>query len=373
MGRFRKPPQTPQFATSGVNVVEPGSLRKSDGWVPGFTPPPGFFNWLHALTNQWIEYLSTGAVELVSGTLATLNATEVAFGAVVNEIRAGTQISGGAIFVGNTGQIITCDQAFPTPAWTERTPAGGYTGHFQGVAVNQTIGQLVVAVGENGEIQTAPNNSFGTWTKRTQPGAYAGDYFAVAFGSVGLYCAVGTAGAIHTSPDGVTWTARTAAGGFTGFFSDVVWSDALYLFVAVGEDGEIQTSEDGITWTARTSGTSSDIYEVVCYELGLLAVGSGSHVWISDDASAWIEHAIPTADVGGTPGLFAHGGCWYLLGNSSRIAISSDRYNWRILTPLDVAADSRNFNCAASFGPGHEPSRILFCGNFAAALQTLAH
>jgi hypothetical protein len=54
-----------------------------------------------------------------------------------------------------------------------------------------------------------------------------------------------------TSPDGITWTSRTAA-------ANNSWYSVTYgngLFVAVSWDGtnRIMTSPDGINWTSRTS------------------------------------------------------------------------------------------------------------------------
>jgi hypothetical protein len=45
------------------------------------------------------------------------------------------------------------------------------------------------------------------------------------------------------------------------------------LFVAVGEWGTILTSPDGVTWTARTSGTSNLLYDVTYGNGTFVAVG----------------------------------------------------------------------------------------------------
>ena len=54
-----------------------------------------------------------------------------------------------------------------------------------------------------------------------------------------------------TSPDGITWTARSAAEA-NGWYS-VTYGNGL--FVAVSQDGtnRIMTSTDGITWTAKSA------------------------------------------------------------------------------------------------------------------------
>ena len=59
-----KPTVLPEFAlldllngTAGApNVVEPSSGKKDTGWNEGERPARETFNWLHRITNEWIEY-----------------------------------------------------------------------------------------------------------------------------------------------------------------------------------------------------------------------------------------------------------------------------------------------------------------------------
>jgi hypothetical protein len=88
----------------------------------------------------------------------------------------------------------------------------------------------------------------------------------------GLFVAVGEGGAILTSPDGVSWTARTSGTG--DWLFGVTYGNGL--FVAVGEGGTILTSRDGVSWTARTSGTSNWLYGVA-YGNGLFVAVGGRH------------------------------------------------------------------------------------------------
>ena len=84
-------------------------------------------------------------------------------------------------------------------------------------------------------------------------------------GQVGMFVAVASFGddSIMTSPDGITWTARTALSGIT-YWRSVCWSPELSLFVAVAYSGDdsIMTSPDGITWTARTPSSDSDWHSI---------------------------------------------------------------------------------------------------------------
>jgi hypothetical protein len=104
-----------------------------------------------------------------------------------------------------------------------------------------------VAVGKDGTILTSPDGV--SWTARTS--GTSKSLSGVAYGN-GTFVAVGGGGAILTSPDGVSWTARTS--GTSKGLSGVAYGNGL--FVAVGGGGAILTSPDGVTWTQRTSGTS---------------------------------------------------------------------------------------------------------------------
>jgi hypothetical protein len=163
--------------------------------------------------------------------------------------------------VGSSGMIRTTSAGI---AWANRTPAGGYVGEFSDVAASAT---LLVAVGVGGEIQTSPDGT--TWTKRTQAGAYSGSFRGVTCMPDGTFVAVGTAGEIQSSPDGITWTRRAVGntyrsvvgtysefiGNFSGVSSppytpSVGLPYGRQLAVAVGEAGAIHASLDGITWVS---------------------------------------------------------------------------------------------------------------------------
>ncbi len=87
-----------------------------------------------------------------------------------------------------------------------------------------------------------------TWTSRTA--ATDNAWRSVTYGN-GLFVAVavnGTGDRVMTSPDSITWTSRTTA-------ADEAWASVTYgngLFVAVAANA-VMTSPDGITWTSRTS------------------------------------------------------------------------------------------------------------------------
>jgi hypothetical protein len=71
--------------------------------------------------------------------------------------------------------------------------------------------------------------------------------FAVAF-TGSQFAAVGGAGTVCTSPDGVTWTARGT--GTSSVLGSVAWSGTQLL--AVDGAGAALTSPDGVTWKRQS-------------------------------------------------------------------------------------------------------------------------
>lgn len=109
-----------------------------------------------------------------------------------------------------------------------------------------------LAVGAAAQINTSDDNGV-TWVDRTPAGfAGADDIKCAAYGE-GQFVVAGGSGKLETSPDGVTWTARTSGFGVLSVMG-VTYSAALDLWVICGPGGSISTSPDAITWTARTSG-----------------------------------------------------------------------------------------------------------------------
>jgi hypothetical protein len=98
-----KPLVKPRFATSdlingplgGPNVQEPSELKKDSGWNSGEKPPREYFNWLHRLTYQWIDWLDEVASDalLKSNNLSDLS----------NTTTARTNLGLGTAAVTNTG------------------------------------------------------------------------------------------------------------------------------------------------------------------------------------------------------------------------------------------------------------------------------
>lgn len=92
-------------------------------------------------------------------------------------------------------------------------------------------------------------------------------------------------GAILSSTDGITWTARSEGSAFN--LRSVIWAHGL--FVTVGDSGTILTSPDGITWTARSSGTTARLSGVIWGSNKYLAYGIGQQniALSSPDGKSW--------------------------------------------------------------------------------------
>lgn len=159
---------------------------------------------------------------------------------------------------------------------------------------------MLVAVGTQGTIITSPDGV--VWTKRVSPiAADPGAWFALEYGN-GTFVALETTGAhqVMTSMDGVTWTARDAAGNSN-------WRAVSYgqdKFVALAYSGTVQTmtSLNGLSWTAGSvpsgnwtnlafgggrfvaadqAGTMTTITSENGTDWSTVAAGSGTGKWIS--------------------------------------------------------------------------------------------
>jgi hypothetical protein len=159
------------------------------------------------------------------------------------------------------------------------------------------------------------------------------------------------------SPDGMQWSRSVLPNGKRAF--DVVATDTGYVAVGraeriQGEDildaGAVWTSPDGITWNqiAEDPATFADAYLTAITETdqGLVAVGAlaqdtGFGVWTSPDGNTWTKRLVDTSFPGpmilwdvteGTPGVLAAGdtGLW----------LSPDGVTWQDVADPDFRVRS---------------------------------
>jgi hypothetical protein len=147
---------------------------------------------------------------------------------------------------------VTETMFIPVQGKEMRTGGLGAVGHGTSpltalsVAWSPTLG-LFAGGDTNGAIHTSPDGE--TWTLRTTPAS--GDIRAIAWGN-GMFCAAPTTENVITSTDGISWVSQVASP--TGsYFWRMVFSPDLNLFCATGFIGsQMMTSPDGVTWTEQT-------------------------------------------------------------------------------------------------------------------------
>lgn len=129
---------------------------------------------------------------------------------------------------------------------------------------------------------------FANWTIRSTSSKAA---LGIVHGTGHTWVAVGSGAAsqIMVSTDGgITWTVATSTAVMNG-----VAHDGSGLFVAVGVSGSVYSSPDGSSWTSRSAGASD--FHAVAYASGhWIAVGAANYVstngtsWSAGGAFAWI-------------------------------------------------------------------------------------
>ena len=147
-----------------------------------------------------------------------------------------------------------------------------------------------VSSGGTSRIMTSPDGI--TWTARTAP--ELNSWNSITWSpALSLFCAVAHSGTyrVMTSADGITWASQTAAAAIS--WISVTWSPSLALFCAVAGDGtnRVMTSPDGITWTPRTA-AENNFWRSVTWSPSLAlfcaVAGDGTNrVMTSPDGITW--------------------------------------------------------------------------------------
>lgn len=197
-------------------------------------------------------------------------------------------------------------------AWTSITYGGG---QFVAVSDDTSAGS---------QVMTSPDGI--TWTARTSALQYG--WQKVAYGN-GLFIAVASTGAvtttrIMTSPDGITWTSRTHP---STSLRSVAYGNGLW--VACGTTGDIMTSPDGSTWTSRTGGGSGTLVDVAYgNNLWLIVYTNGGTVR-SANGTTWTLNTMPVS-TGNTSVIYADT-LWIVVNDNAtngRVMTSPDGVNW---------------------------------------------
>jgi hypothetical protein len=176
-----------------------------------------------------------------------------------------------------------------------------------------------------------------TWTGRS---ADASGWLSVTWSpTLNLFVAVGNSGAnrVMTSPDGITWTLRTAAE--ANLWGDVTWSPDLNLFVAIAISGtnQVMTSPDGITWTARAA-ASADAWRSVVWspelDLFVAVANSGTNrVMTSPDGITWTARTAAAGNFGWSLVTWSPELGLFVSASFDKVMTSPDGINWTGQTP----------------------------------------
>lgn len=207
-----------------------------------------------------------------------------------------------------------------------------------------------VVVGSGGNLETSTSTTASSWTAQTSSFSTT-NIFSVAARPNNSFVAVGAAGKLAISYDGITWTQQTSSFGADDIQS-VAWSGTYW--VACGNAGKIATSTDGITWTQRTSGTASQLTSTA-YGNGvyLVAGEAGLIRSATDPTSTWTartstisEQIYYTAALHYSP----DGSIWVTgqdSGTTNALASSTDGLTWTARTSTISASAAVGSGLAA--------------------------
>ena len=149
-------------------------------------------------------------------------------------------------------------------------------------------GSTYVIIGVAGEIWSSPDTV--NWTKRTNPDTFNRPLNGLTYGG-GQFVAVGGATSsagplILTSPDGITWTLRSALPS-QRTLARVAFGNGLYVATVGQTSGRALTSPDGINWTERVIGVGAN-FNSIAYGNGLfVAVAQNRTVATTPDGINW--------------------------------------------------------------------------------------
>jgi hypothetical protein len=213
---------------------------------------------------------------------------------------------GTPVISGSTGTALT----LTWPAATDNVRVTGYR------------------VYQDGQLYTTTGADLGGFTAQTIPGAIR---YGVAYGA-GQFASFYNAAICHTSPEGITWTARTMP-------ASTSWLSATFgggTFVALGANSIAATSPDGITWTSRTGVSTATLWNQVCYGNGVFAaIAYNASTTIaassSDGGITWTARTLPVQT--SWQGL-AYGNGMFVAtpGSGTSAASSPDGFTWTTRT-----------------------------------------
>jgi hypothetical protein len=152
---------------------------------------------------------------------------------------------------------------------------------------------IFVAVGSHGAILTSPDGS--SWTPRSS--GVSQDLRHVTFGN-GEFVAMGNVdkyggSLLVTSLDGASWSSREVWTFQGTTIRSMIWANNHFVAAATvlgGNTGSIHTSPDGVSWTTLFSSDNTTLLDVIFASGTFVAVG-GRSILSSANGLAWIDRA----------------------------------------------------------------------------------
>ena len=211
--------------------------------------------------------------------------------------------------------------------WSVGTPAGANN------LLALAFGGQFIAVGSNGAMFTSPDGI--AWT--AFPFVVGTDLNAIVYNpNPVVYVAVGASGVILTSIDRTTWTIQNS--GITGNLLGIT-SNGAGLMVATGANGTIVTSPDRVNWTAVASGTPQNLNAVTIGNGLFTAVGNAGVILTSTNGTTW-QPALSGTSANLT-GIAFDGRRFVAVGAAGTVVTSTDGVNWTpqaAIAPSNLAA-----------------------------------
>jgi len=174
----------------------------------------------------------------------------------------------------------------------------------------------------------------------------ASDLRGLTFGT--QFVAVGAAGVMYSSPDGVTWTAITPP--VTTNLNAALYFNA---YLAAGDGGVMLYSADAKTWTPQVSGTTRNLYGIGLGAGRIVAVGAGGTIISSLDGINWTAAAssgtVTTNDLYAVTAFGSN--LWLAAGANGTLLTSPDANTWTALnsnTVLDLRGIASGTNAATT-------------------------
>lgn len=295
----------------GQPVLTEANVRDEDKQVSifhqtSYTPPSGASNIQYQAqclnsTATVCDPLGTGSGAL---TAATTNYTAIVVSGLTNwqPYKCFYVVS----YNVTSGLKYTCSPGVdstpfpPAGRWTTQTSPSGNMQWYSLIWAGTTGNQKFVAVANTPGPESVMTSVDGVnWS--THVPATNSSWRSIAWGGLTgseLFVAVGVGNRVMTSPDGVSWTAQSAAN-VTNDWASVTWggsaNNGTFVAVAVtGNSNRVMTSPNGVTWTLQTTPADNEWRSVTWggqagseLFVAVASTGNSNRVMTSPNAVNW--------------------------------------------------------------------------------------